>query len=72
MDYDFLRIEKDWQEAWKKGLKYKVEEVEVARRDHPFLDQRFEIDDAGPELLAIEKHRSRLDLAGLDQGQQFE
>ena len=28
MDYDFLRIEKDWQKAWEKGLKYKVEEVE--------------------------------------------
>ena len=28
MDYDFLRIEKEWQEAWNKDSKYKVEEVE--------------------------------------------
>ena len=28
MEYDFRRIEKDWQEEWNKGLKYKVEEVE--------------------------------------------
>ena len=28
MEYDFQRIEKDWQEAWNKNLKYKVKEVE--------------------------------------------
>ncbi len=28
MEYDFLRIEKEWQEAWENSLKYKVEEVE--------------------------------------------
>ncbi|MAO46689.1 MAG: leucine--tRNA ligase [Crocinitomicaceae bacterium] len=28
MEYDFRRIEKDWQEAWEKGLKYKVDEIE--------------------------------------------
>jgi len=28
MDYDFLRIEKEWQDAWNKASKYKVEEVE--------------------------------------------
>ena len=28
MEYDFRRIEKDWQEEWNKGLKYKVEVVE--------------------------------------------
>src|SRR3546814_7037411 len=30
------------------------------------------IDDAAPEILAVEQHRDRIDLAGLDQGQQFE
>src|SRR3546814_15893851 len=33
---------------------------------------RLEIDDAAPEILAVEQHRDRIDLAGLDQGQQFE
>ncbi|MEC7654454.1 MAG: leucine--tRNA ligase [Bacteroidota bacterium] len=28
MDYDFLRIEKEWQDAWNKACKYKVDEVE--------------------------------------------
>ena len=28
MDYDFLRIEKEWQDAWNKASKYKVDEVE--------------------------------------------
>ena len=28
MEYDFRRIEKDWQEKWEKGLKYKVDEIE--------------------------------------------
>src|SRR3546814_5034339 len=40
--------------------------------DHAFLDQRIEIDDAVPEFLAEHQHRDRLDLAGLDQGQQLE
>src|SRR3546814_19216618 len=48
------------------------EEVEVAGADHAFLDQRIEIDDAVPEFLAEHQHRDRLDLAGLDQGQQLE
>src|SRR3546814_16549702 len=40
--------------------------------DHAFLDQRIEIDDAVPEFLAEHQPRDRLDLAGLDQGQQLE
>ena len=50
----------------------KLEEIEVARTDHALLDQRLEIDDALPELLAEQHDRDRLDLAGLDQRQQLE
>ena len=49
-----------------------MDEVEVVRRDHAFLDQRLEIDHAVPELLAEQQDRQRPHLAGLDQRQQLE
>ena len=48
------------------------EQLEVVGRDHAFLDQRLEIDHPLPEFAAEEQDRHRLDLAGLDQGQQLE
>src|SRR5215218_1454581 len=48
------------------------EQLEIVGRDHAFLDQRLEIDHPLPEFAAEEEDGKRLDLAGLDEGEQFE
>src|SRR5690606_10556715 len=49
-----------------------ADQLEVARRDHPFAGERAEVDHPCPELLAEQQERDRFHLAGLDQRQRLE